>query len=125
MNEKTEKPHPRRFDALLGDLDDGGVVAKIDEELPGLIRKTLEAARSKGQAGKAAGTLNIKLTFTVDASGEVEIRAGHTVTAPTMPRALNRRWIDPNTMGIIDANPRQMGLNFREAPTQNTTLRSV
>jgi len=120
-----EKPQPRKFDKLLADLDDGGLVTKVDEDLATLIRKTLEVARSKGTAGKAAGVLNIKVTFTVEATGEVEIRAGHTTTAPTMPRALNRKWIDPKSMEIIDVNPKQMGLNFREAPEPAKELRSV
>lgn len=125
MNEKTEKTQPRKFDALLGDLDDGGVVAKIDEELPTLIRKTLEVARSKGQAGKSTGTLSLKLEFKVDANGEVEIRASHTITTPTMPRALNRRWINSLTMEIVDANPKQTGFPFKEAPAPTAELRSV
>lgn len=120
-----EKATPRTFDGLLADLDDGGVVTKIDEELPTLLRKALEVARSKGQAGSAVGTLTLKLTFKVDSSGEVEIRAGHTTTAPTLPRALTRRWVDPKTAAIVDANPKQMGLPLRDGLPTPTAIRSV
>jgi hypothetical protein len=123
--ETPEKPAAKAFDRLLAELDDGGVVQKVDEELVGLVRKTLECARAKGPAGAAVGTLSLKLTFKVDAAGEVEIRAGHTVTTPTLPRALNCRWINPKTMEIVDANPKQLGLTFKEAPLPPTELRSV
>jgi hypothetical protein len=122
--ETPEKSPTMRFDRLLVELDDGGVVQKIDEELPSLMRKALEAARAKGQAGSAVATLSIKLAFKVDAAGEVEIRAGHTVTTPTIPRALNRRWIDPKTATIVNSNPKQMGLPLQDV-LPPTELRSV
>ena len=125
---ETKKPEEQlsrtSFDALLAGLDDGGVVAKVDEDLVTLMRKTLEVARSKGQAGTAVGILNLKITFKVESSGEVEIRAGHTATAPTLPRALNRRWIDPKTAAIVDSNPKQMGLPLNDA-LPISDLRSV
>jgi hypothetical protein len=124
-NEEREKLPPRKFDSLLAGLDDGAVVTKIGEELLVLMNETLEVARSRGQAGSAIGTLNIKLAFKVEANGEIEIHADHSTKAPKMPRALTRRWLDPKTMEIVDANPRQMGLPLREALPTTSELRSV
>lgn len=124
--ETPEEPKPRKkFDGLLSELDDGGVVSRIDEDLLGLTRQTLDVARSRGQAGSAIGTLIIKINFKVDANGEVEIHADHSTKAPKLPRALTRRWVDPKTLQIVDANPKQLGLALKEVPPVTSELRSV
>jgi hypothetical protein len=120
-----DKKQPRKFDRLLAGLDDGAVVTKIGEELLVLMNETLEVARSRGQAGHAIGTLNIKLAFKVEANGEIEIHADHSTKAPKMPRALTRRWLDPKTMEIVDSNPKQMGLPLRDGLPTTSELRSV
>ena len=119
-----EKSPPKEFDAILGELDDGAVVARIDAELPGLLRKTYEVARSKGQAGSATAALALKITFKIDASGEIEIRADHKTTVPSMPSALTRRWLDAKTSTIVDVNPKQLGLPLKDA-LPLSDLRSV
>lgn len=122
--DEPQEPMEKSFDALLGDLDDGAIVACIDEDLKSLMRQTLAVAKSKGQAGSAAGVLDVKLVFKVDASGEVEIAAKYTTKAPTLPNAVTRRWLDPKTASIVDTNPKQMGLPLRDAPP-NSNLRSI
>lgn len=124
-NEEPNEPMVKSFDALLADLDDGQVVLGIDQELQTLMRQTLNVAKSKGQAGQAVGVLNITVGFKVDASGEVEIRATHSIKAPKIPSALTRRWLDPKTASIVEANPRQTSLPLRDALPPTSELRSV
>lgn len=127
MSEKerpTEK-EPKKFHALLSELDDGGVSAQLDANLSELMRKTLEVAVSRGQAGTAIGTLSLKIAFKVSASGEVEIDADHSMKAPKFPSALTRRWVDPKTAAILDKNPKQMALPLRDGIPSASELRSV
>jgi hypothetical protein len=124
MKEPTEKSPPKEFDAILGELDDGGVVARIDSELPAILRKTYEVARSKGQAGSAVSSLTLKVTFKIDASGEIEIHAAHKTTVPALPNPLTRRWLDAKTATIVDSNPKQMGLPLKDV-LPLSDLRSV
>ena len=124
MSTEKEK-EPKKFHALLGELDDGGVSAQLDGEMQELIRKTLEVAVSRGRAGNAVGQMTLRLTFKVTASGEVEIDADHSVKAPKFPNALTRRWVDPKTAAILDKDPRQMALNLRDGLSPQSELRSV
>lgn len=121
----SEKDQPKTFHALLSELDDGGISAQLDGELQELMRKTLDVAVSKGQAGSATGTLTLKLAFKVSASGEVEIDADHAMKAPKFPSALTRRWVDQKTAAILDKNPKQMALNLRDGLPSTSELRSV
>jgi hypothetical protein len=123
--DEPQEPMSKGFDALLGDLDDGSVVVGIDQELQSLMQQTLSVAKSKGQAGQAVGTLDIKLTFKVDASGEVESRASHSIKAPTIASALTRRWLDPKTATIIEVNPRQTSLPLKDVLPPPAELRSL
>lgn len=123
--EEPQEPLSKGFDALLGDLDDGSVVTGIDQELQSLMQQTLSVAKSKGQAGQAVGVLDIKLTFKVDASGEVEIRAAHSIKAPTIPSAITRRWLSPKTAAIVEVNPRQTSLPLKDGLSKPTELRSI
>lgn len=125
MKTDTADKNPRKFHELLGDLDDGGVVDKIDEDLATLVRQTLKVARSRGPAGTAAGSLSVKLKFKADASGEVAIHVDHSTTAPKIPSALTRRWIDQRSGTIVDSNPRQTELPLREVPGNVSDIRSV
>lgn len=125
MTEKEQKKDPKKFHALLSELDDGGISAQLDGELQELMQKTLEVAVSRGQAGTAIGTLSLKLAFKVSASGEVEIDADHSIKAPKFPSAITRRWVDPKTAAILDKNPKQMALPLRDAVSTTSELRSV
>jgi len=126
MPEKEpQKKDPKKFHALLSELDDGGISAQLDGELQELMQKTLEVAVSRGQAGTAIGTLSLKLAFKVSASGEVEIDADHSIKAPKFPSAITRRWVDPKTAAILDKNPKQMTLPLRDAIPTTSELRSV
>lgn len=124
MADKEPKEAPKKFHALLSELDDGGISGQLDEELQELLRKTLEVAVSRGQTGTAMGTLSLKIAFKVYASGEVEIDADHSIKAPKFPSALTRRWVDPKTAAILDKNPKQLGLPLRDG-LEPKELRSV
>lgn len=122
---QKQQPEPKRFHALLSELDDGGISAQLDAELQELMHKTLEVAISRGQAGTAIGTMSLKIAFKVSASGEVEIDADHSIKAPRFPSALTRRWVDPKTAAILDKNPKQLGLPLRDGLAPTSELRSV
>lgn len=121
----AEKEPVKKFHALLSELDEGSISAQLDDELNELMRKTLEVAVSRGQAGEARGTMTLKLAFSVSASGEVEIDADHSIKAPKFPSALTRRWVDPKTAAILDKNPKQMTLPLRDGIRTEAELRSV
>jgi hypothetical protein len=125
MADKEPKEPPKRFHDLLSELDDGGISAQLDGELQELMRKTLEVAVSRGQAGTALGSMTLKIAFKVSASGEVEIDADHSIKAPKFPSALTRRWVDPKTAAILNKNPKQMALNLRDGLPSTSELRSV
>ena len=48
-----DKKNDKSFDQLLAGLDDGEVVVKLDTELEELMKKTLDVAMARGQAGDA------------------------------------------------------------------------
>jgi hypothetical protein len=125
MIEKEPKEPPKKLHTLLSELDDGCVSAQLDGDLEEMMRKTMEVAVSRGLAGEAVGSLSIKLSFKVSASGEVEIAATHSFTAPKFPSAVTRRWVDPKTSAILDNNPKQMALPLREGLPTTSELRSV
>lgn len=125
MADETKEVPPKKFHTLIDELDDGGVSAQLDGEMLELLRKTLEVAVSRGQAGHAIGQMTLKVTFKVTAQGEVEIDADHSVKAPKFPNALTRRWVDPKTAAILDKNPRQMALDLRDGLKPQSELRSV
>ena len=121
----AEKEPLKTFHTLLAELDDGGVSGQLDAELQELMRRTLEVAISRGQAGNAIGTMSLKIAFKVSASGEVEIDADHSIKAPRFPSALTRRWVDPKTAAILDKNPKQMALPLRDGIASVSEIRSV
>lgn len=123
-NMADENQKRKSLHVLLSELDDGGTSAQLDGDLEELMRKTLEVAVSRGQAGVAAGKMTIALTFKVTASGEVEIETSHTIKAPKFATAKTRRWVDPKTAAIIDQNPKQTALPLVDAIKPNE-LRSV
>ena len=125
MADKEPKEQPKKFHALLAELDDGGIEGQLDEELQELLRKTLDVAVSRGQAGEAVGQLTLKVNFKITAQGEVEIAADHSIKAPKFPSAVTRRWVDPKTAAILDKNPKQLGLPLRDGLPGQSELRSI
>jgi hypothetical protein len=114
------EPKKKTFGELIAEI-----MAGIDEDVLTMLAETYDVARSKGTTGSASALLTVKLAVQFDANGEMTLKCDHTTLAPKMPKAATRRWLEPKTLQIVAANPKQMQLPVRDLPAKPTNIRSM
>lgn len=113
--ETTGKPSkkasgPRNAGVILGTLEDGQLLIDLGVKFQRLGQ---ELSRVADQAGKAKGTITLKINMSAESGGVVTIASDITVKEPQTPRQKSVRWLlsDGN---LTNTNPKQTLLPLRE-----------
>lgn len=103
----------RSFTRQLEMIADGDLVFDASAELNKLLRDL--AAEARVRHGAVTGTFTLKLNFTVEPHGPVEIKPAITTKAADRRLAKGLLWLTPGA-NLTAANPRQQTLPLREVP---------
>lgn len=112
---KDETSGPRNFAADFAEFADGEFNTLCGVAQQKLLGELQDNALSQGTAGKAKGTMVIKIDYLVTAKGALGISPGLKVTSPKPIVPPTAAWVDKNA-NITRADPRQQRLPLREVP---------
>ncbi len=103
------------FDELIAEIDSGSLNSNLTQEMRGLT----ECMNARAQdSGGAKGEITLKLKFSAEPNGRVEIAADVKITRPGPPGVTETRWIGDKG-ALVQADPRQTALPLR-TPARNT-----
>lgn len=110
----------RSFARALEGIGDGKCIGEVSEEFWALLRDIHTMARSRGQDGEAAGSLDLKLKVMVNAKGEAEIAWDLSVKKPKKKRLTAVAWVTKGGNLTFEV-PRQLPLPMQlvENPAEN------
>jgi len=112
---------PMSLDGILTLLDDGETLAAFYDEHRELIR----ALRAQAETfGKAKGGFTIKIDYTVDRRGQVEMTGTADTRLPKSPRGKAIAYVQGSS-AIGSENPRQEKFAFAAAPVSRPEFRTV
>lgn len=120
MNDDTPR-RPLNLNELLALLDDGETLDKFRTDHADLILSLRNAAEDHG---KAKGGFTIKVDYTVERRGQVEITANLDTRLPKMPKGKAIAYVQGGD-GIGAENPKQPKFNFAAAPRPVADVRSI
>lgn len=117
----SETVQLRNFGQVVQSLEDGQLVIDASEKLAELLVKLARQAEARG---KAKGELHLKLKFSADEGGTVQIDGEIVCKEPKAARARSVLWLTKDN-NLSGENPRQTKLALREVPAAPAAARSV
>ena len=120
-DDDTGKRQAMSLDETLTLLDDGETLAAFFDDHRDLIR----ALRAQAETfGKAKGGFTIKIDYTIDRRGQVEMTGAADVRLPKSPKGKAIAYVQGGE-GIGAENPRQEKFAFAAAPVARPEFRTV
>ena len=99
----------RGLDQMFAMLDDGNYLPEILDRRDTLLRELKDFSAAFGT--KAKGRLTLKIDFTTDKYGQVEMTATDEIKVPKQPPSKANLWItDDGKMSPSNPNQRRMGI---------------
>jgi len=108
----TPEEGARSFLVTLAALEDGQLAADLTAKQHDLAKKLAAGA---AVAGRAKGSLSLRLTLNVDAGGTVQIDGEIVVKEPKTLRSRTVMWLSKGD-NLVAENPKQIRLPLREVP---------
>lgn len=108
---QPREPSIRGIDQTLALLDNGNYLPTLLQENEALIREIVDFSQAYG--AKAAGEISIKVKYSTDRFGQVEITAEHSIKAPKAPKSKATAWVADGG-GLTVANPNQRRMELRD-----------
>lgn len=102
----------RTIEQVLGLLKQGDYLGEVHADMEKLLQELADFCDAYSATAK--GSLSIKLDFTRDRHGQIEIKADHTIKAPKNPTAKAIAWSTVDGALTI-ANPMQRRMDIRDA----------
>lgn len=92
---------------MIENVADGDLHEDVSDATHKLLVQLREMANLTGQA--ASGSLTLKIDFTVDLKGNVEIEGGITSKSPSAPKKRASLWLTPGSNVAFEPPSRQRG----------------
>lgn len=113
-DDRTSRPADqtiRGLDQILALLDNGNYLPQLLQDNEDLIQEIVDFGQAYG--AKASGEVTIKIKYSTDRFGQIDIAAEHGVKAPKPPKSKATAWVADGG-GLTVANPNQRRMELRD-----------
>ena len=107
----SKEPRIRTLDEILTLPDNGQYLPLLLAENDQLITEIVDFSQSYGT--KASGSMTIKINYSTDRFGQIDLSVEHVIKAPKAPKAKATAWTSDEG-GLTTANPNQKRMEIRD-----------